>query len=61
MTTDLEYRELIQRAREVGYKNKIPVLKEKNKYIQSSIRGFEQRLENWKQGLIELEKNKKLQ
>ena len=53
-----ELQDLISRARNVGYKNKIPNLPNPNKYtknIDHLIIGFEYRLENWKNGLLNLE------
>lgn len=55
MITLTEYRELIARAKEVGYKNLIPKFKENNQLNPNSMRGFEKRLDNWEKGLTKLE------
>lgn len=53
-----EINDLKNRAREIGYKNAFPKLP-KEQYTQHAFNnlmmGFEKRLQNWKNGLIQLE------
>lgn len=53
-----EITELKVRARSIGYKNNFPKLP-KEQYTQSAfdsvMMGFEKRLQNWKNGLVQLE------